>query len=646
MADHGRQDKCFVYSSAEELGSDLVNAKSFSKKMAVMKRIIANATMGNDMSALCTSVAECMSIQDIMMKKMVYLFLSNYGVKKKEALAAYIDLFTQDARSQDAVTRASALRTMSSLLTDEMARALIDPMRSSLYDKKPYVRKTAAMCVARVYTYDPPLMEKSGFIEKLFDMMSDSSTDVIVSAVAALYHIAEKSNTIQLSINFKQANHLVQVMSQCSEWGQTYMLEMLLFFTPQTGQEAHILADAISRHVQVHSPTLALTASKVAMYLMNYISDMERMDALGRWIGYVLLPHMNAPPEILYTILKNVLLYIQRRPRLLRSALSHFFCTYNDPEYIKLIKLDIMYQLANQANAADVLDELQNCVMEINESIARKAIHIIGRLALRWSLVADKCVVALESIMRSHVDYALQESVIVFKDILRKYPDRYDYMVSMLCEHIPSLHESQAKVSMIWILGHFCDQVEGTADGLHDYAVSFLDESSDVQLALLTATVKLFLRKPKSGGEFVQQMLHEATELVANPDVRDRGYFYMRLLTMDASIATAVVFADVPPEEAQDRMRQHVLDQLLLHGSSLVPLLQQDQPVMMQHVKPRFMPDSPALEPSARPHASAHMHVEPAQYHTMHDTDEETAYTDPPLLLPSDRASVAVGQLI
>lgn len=635
-----------MYSSAEELGSDLVNAKSFSKKMAVMKRIIANATMGNDMSALCTSVAECMSIQDIKMKKMVYLFLSNYGMKKKEQLTAYIDLFRQDARSQDAMTRASALRTMSSLLTDEMAHALIDPIRNSLYDKKPYVRKTAAMCVARVYAYDPPLMEKSGFIEKLYDMMSDTSTDVIVSAVAALYHIAEKSNTIQLSINFKQANHLVQVMPQCSEWGQTYMLEVLLFFTPQTGQEAHILADAISRHVQVHSPTLALTASKVAMYLMNYISDMERMDALGRWIGYVLIRHMNAPPEILYTILKNVLLYIQRRPMVLRSELSRFFCTYNDPEYIKLVKLDIMYQLATQANAVDVLDELQNCVLEINESIARKAIHIIGRLALKWSLVADKCVAALESIMQSHVDYALQESVIVIKDILRKYPDRYGFLVAMLCDHIPSLYEPQAKVSMIWILGHFCDQVEGSVDGLHDYALSFLDESSDVQLALLTATVKLFLRKPKSGGQVVQQVLHEATELVANPDVRDRGYFYTRLLATDANLATAVVFADVPPKEALDRTHQHILDELLLHGSSLVPLLQQNQPVMMHHVKHRFMPDSPALEPSARPHASTHMHVEPAQYHTIHDADEDTAYTDPPPPLLSDRASVAVEQLI
>ena len=99
---------------------------------------------------------------------------------------------------------------------------------------------------------------------------------------------------------------------------------------------------------------------------------------------------------------------------------------------------------------------------DINENIARKATHMIGRLALKWSLVADPCVAALKTIMQGRADYALQESVMVVKDILRKYPDRYGYIVTMLCDHIPSLYESPAKVSMIWILGHFCDRVEGS----------------------------------------------------------------------------------------------------------------------------------------------------------------------------------------
>ena len=336
---------------------------------------------------------------------------------------------------------------------------------------------------------------------------------------------------------------------------------------------------------------------------------MERMNALGRWIGYVLMPHMKAPPEILYTILTNVLLYLQRRPMVLRLELSPFLCTYHDPEYIKLVKLDILYQLATQSNATDVLDELQSCVTDINENIARKAIHMIGRLALKWSLVADPCVAALKTIMQGRADYALQESVMVVKDILRKYPDRYGYIVTMLRDHTPSLYESPAKVSMIWILGHFCDHVEGSTDALHDYTLSFMDESSDVQLALLTATVKLFLRKPKSGGPIVQKILHQATDLVANPDVRDRGYFYMRLLTLDANMAMAVAFADASSEEALEQVQQHVLDQLILQGASLVPLLQQNPPVMIPKVRHRFMPDSPALEPSARPHASTHMHL-------------------------------------
>ena len=111
-------------------------------------------------------------------------------------------------------------------------------------------------------------------------------------------------------------------------------------------------------------------------------------------------------------------------------------------------------------------------------------------------------------------------------------------------------------------------------------------------------------------------------------------------------MAMAVAFADASSEEALEQIQQHVLDQLILHGASLVPLLQQNPPVMIPKVRHRFMPNSPALEPSARPHASTHMHAEPSQYHTMHDTDDEAVYTDLAPPQPSNCASVAVGQLI
>lgn len=60
--------------------------------------------------------------------------------------------------------------------------------------------------------------------------------------------------------------------------------------------------------------------------------------------------------------LRNILLIIQRRPAVLKNDVKVFFCKYNDPIYVKLAKLEIMYRLARAENANEVLAELQEYV--------------------------------------------------------------------------------------------------------------------------------------------------------------------------------------------------------------------------------------------------------------------------------------------
>ena len=61
-----------------------------------------------------------------------------------------------------------------------------------------------------------------------------------------------------------------------------------------------------------------------------------------------------------------------------------------------------------------------------------------------------------------------------------------------------------------------------------------------VQLQLLTAIVKLFLKRPNDTQELVQQVLALATQDSDNPDLRDRGYIYWRLLSTDPAAAKEV----------------------------------------------------------------------------------------------------------
>lgn len=63
-------------------------------------------------------------------------------------------------------------------------------------------------------------------------------------------------------------------------------------------------------------------------------------------------------------------------------------------------------------------------------------------------------------------------------------------------------------------------------------------------MQLLTATVKLYLKRAGNTKDLMESVLSMATEECDNPDLRDRGYVYWRLLAADPEAARAVVLAE------------------------------------------------------------------------------------------------------
>jgi hypothetical protein len=86
---------------------------------------------------------------------------------------------------------------------------------------------------------------------------------------------------------------------------------------------------------------------------------------------------------------------------------------------------------------------------------------------------------------------------------------------------------------MIWIVGEYAERIDNAEDMLTLLLDTFLDEPVPVQLQLLTATVKLFLKKPGAAGvqKMISSVLTAATKQTDNPDLRDRAYMYWRLLS-------------------------------------------------------------------------------------------------------------------
>jgi AP-1 complex subunit beta-1 len=89
-------------------------------------------------------------------------------------------------------------------------------------------------------------------------------------------------------------------------------------------------------------------------------------------------------------------------------------------------------------------------------------------------------------------------------------------------------------------------------------------------LQLLTATVKLFLKKGSGAQDLVQRLLKTATSECDNPDIRDRAYVYWRLLSASGQVAKNVVLSEKPPINAnQQVLSQRLLDELVSDLGSL-----------------------------------------------------------------------------
>ena len=86
----------------------------------------------------------------------------------------------------------------------------------------------------------------------------------------------------------------------------------------------------------------------------------------------------------------------------------------------------------------------------------------------------------------------------MIKDVFRKYPNKYESIIATLCENLDSLDEPEARAAMVWIIGEYAERIDNADELLESFLDGFNDEATQVQLQLLTAIVKLFLKKVKN----------------------------------------------------------------------------------------------------------------------------------------------------
>jgi len=592
---------------------DELNHHSKDKKKEALKKVIQGMTIGNDVSPLFPDVVNCMQTNDPTLKKLVYLYVINYAKAQPDLAILAVHTFRKDANDQhNPLLRALAVRTMGCIRLEQMTEYLLEPLRKCCGDTDAYVRKTAAICIAKLYDINPEQVEEQGFVEILRDMLIDSNPMVVVNAVAALCEISTSSGRNYLQLNEELIMKLLPALNECTEWGQIFILDALAMFDPPTPRVAekilglHEPQPGVMVRLSHANSAVVLSAIKVMVKYMDRITSREMVRTLCKKVTPPLVTLLSSEPEIQYVVMRNISLIVQKQPYILQNDVRSFICKYNDPLYVKLEKIEVMVQLANDQNITKVLDELKDGASEVDIDCVRKSVQAIGHCAIRLERAAVQCVDCLLELIKTHTaqnaantswtasSQLVQEAIIVIKDIFRKYPGRYEDIIRDIFDSLSVYDEPEpeAKSSMIWIIGEYAERIDNSAELLASFLESFHEEPAVVQQQLLTATVKLYLKCTNTPKDLVHRVFKAATEECNNPDLRDRGYMYWRLLTSDPEMAKQVVLSE-RPTIADDSFacQPRILDRLVSHIGTLASVY---------HALPEtFIVSSKAKEPEA-----------------------------------------------
>ena len=274
---------------------------------------------------------------------------------------------------------------------------------------------------------------------------------------------------------------------------------------------AESIIERVTPRLQHANSAVVLSAIKVMIKYMDLITSQDVLKALYKKMAPPLVTLLSSEPEIQYVALRNINLIVQKRPTILAHEIKVFFCKYNDPIYVKMEKLEIMIKLASERNVDQVLMELKEYATEVDVEFVRRSVRAIGRCAIKLEKAAERCINVLLELIQTKVNYVVQEAVIVIKDIFRKFPNRYESIIGTLCENLDTLDEPEAKASMIWIIGEYAERIDNADELLESFLESFDDETPQVQLQMLTATVKLFLKRPAETQKMVQDVSEGGT---------------------------------------------------------------------------------------------------------------------------------------
>lgn len=540
-------------------------------KRDLFKKVISNMTIGIDVSSLFGEMVMCSATSDIVLKKMCYLYVGNYAKGNPDLALLTINFLQRDCKDEDPMIRGLALRSLCSLRVANLVEYLVGPLGSGLKDNNSYVRMVAVIGVLKLYHISASTCIDADFPATLKHLLlHDPDTQVVANCLSALQEIwtlesstsEEAARERETLLSKPVVYYLLNRIKEFSEWAQCLVLELVAKYIPSDNSEIFDVMNLLEDRLQHANGAVVLATIKVFLQLTLSMADVHQQ-VYERIKAPLLTQVSSGSPEQSYAVLSHLHLLVMRAPYIFSADYKHFYCQYNEPSYVKKLKLEMLTAVANESNTYEIVTELCEYAANVDIPIARESIRAVGKIALQQydvNAIVDRLLQFLEM----EKDYVTSEALVLVKDLLRKYPQWSQDCIAVVGNiSSKNVQEPKAKAALIWMLGEYSQDMHDAPYVLESLVENWDEEhSAEVRLHLLTAVMKCFFKRPPETQKALGAVL-AAGLADFHQDVHDRALFYYRLLQYNVSVAENVVsppkqavsvFADTQSSEIKDRI--------------------------------------------------------------------------------------------
>lgn len=301
-------------SELAELQTELNSLKPEERKEAA-KQVIAMMTIGKDVSSLFPHMVKCMETTQIDMKKLVYLYIINYAKAKPDLTIMAVNSFQKDSREKsNPLMRALAVRTMGCIRVERINEYLCESLKECLTDEDPYVKKTAALAVAKLYQTSARLVKDHALIKQLQNMLHDGNATVVSNACASLLEISRSAGKNYLRIKGGSGpsatlNKVLVALNEANEWGKIYIMEGISSAYETTDmKESENIIERVVPMLTHNNPAVILSAVKAVLKFLENIQPATGELAKGvvKKLAAPLVTLLASEPEIQYVALRNI----------------------------------------------------------------------------------------------------------------------------------------------------------------------------------------------------------------------------------------------------------------------------------------------------------------------------------------------------